>query len=185
MRRVRYGATMREQSLLMTFRAKNGRLIHIRPLQQDDAAFLVSIFEHMGSDSRYHRFHQSVDNLNLQRVQHEAEQMVELVPDNSFGLIAFEGELPVGAARYVLLEEKQAEMAVSIRDDYQNSGIGTKLITLLAEAARKHGLYLLVANVQAENIPALRIMDKLPFPQSQHVDGSVIEIEFQLQDAAE
>ena len=172
---------MNDEQFVTTFRAKNGRLIHIRPLQHDDAEFLVSIFENMGSDSRYHRFHQPLDNLSPNRVQREAAQMVELVRNNSFGLIAFDGDMPVGAARYVVFEDgDRAETAVSIRDDYQNSGIGTKLMALLAQEAQRRGLHQLIANVQALNKAALRILDKLPFAHSQQLDGPVMVVVIEL-----
>ena len=159
------------------FHSKNGRLIHIRPLQKGDAPLLISIFEHMGSGSRYHRFHQSVDSPNPNRVQREAEQMVASVPDNSFGLIALDGDAPVGAVRYVIFGDgDRAETAVSIIDDYQNSGIGSELVALLAQEAQKRSINQLVASVQAENIAALHILEKLPFPHNQRLDGSVVEV---------
>jgi RimJ/RimL family protein N-acetyltransferase len=165
----------------ITFQAKDGRSLHIRPIQDGDALLLISIFEHMGSDSRYQRFHQSMDNPNRNRVQREAEQMVASVPDDSFGLITFAGDVPVGAARYIILEEEdKAEMAVSIIDEYQNSGIGSKLIALLADEGQKQGIRQLIASVQAENEAALRILEKLPFAHSQRLDDAVVEVEIDL-----
>ncbi|MCB8942195.1 MAG: GNAT family N-acetyltransferase [Ardenticatenaceae bacterium] len=168
---------MNDESFVTTFVTKNGCTLRIRPMQHGDAPILIAIFEQMGSDSRYHRFHQPLDNPSPERVQREAEQMVAIVPNGSFGLIAFDGDVPVGAARYVIFEgEERAETAVSIIDDYQQSGIGTKLVALLAQEAHERGLHQLVANVQAVNTPALRIMEKLPFPHSQRLDGSVVEV---------
>ncbi len=173
---VKDGLNMINEQMLNTYQVKNGRFIYIRPMQQGDAAVLIAIFEHMGTNSRYQRFHQPMDNPHPERVRREAAQMVANVPDNSLGLIAFDKDVPVGAARYVILEEGCAETAVSIRDDYQNSGIGTKLVGLLAQEAQKRGLHQLVASVQAENEAALRILKKLPFPHSQRLDGSVVEV---------
>lgn len=163
-----------------TFQSKNGRFIHVRPIQAGDAPLLVSIFEHMSSDSRYQRFHQTMDSVEPQRVAQEADQMVADMADNSFGLIAFEDKLPVGAARYVIFAEGKADTAVSIRDDYQNSGIGTTLIALLAQEAQSYGLTKLTVSTQAANKAALRILEKLPYARAQQLDGAVVEIEIDL-----
>jgi RimJ/RimL family protein N-acetyltransferase len=167
---------MIDESTVMTFQAKNGRSIHLRSIQNGDAPLLVSIFEHMSSDSRYQRFHQTLDNPNPRRVWQEAEQMVAIVPKSSFGFIAFAGDVPVGAARYIIFEEGKAETAVSIVDDYQNSGIGTQLVTLLAHEAKKRGVQQLVASAQVQNKAALRVLEKLPFPHTQRVEDSVVEV---------
>jgi RimJ/RimL family protein N-acetyltransferase len=171
---------MIDEQKMTTWQTKDGRSLHIRPLQPDDAPLLVTIFEHMSSDSRYRRFHQPVDNLSAARVLEEAGEIAATVPDNGFGLIALAGDLPVGAARYVIFAEGRAEIAVSIRDDYQNSGLGTRLVALVAQEAQKRGIKQLTAEVQTGNEAALRVLEKLPFPRTQALDGSVIQVEIDL-----
>jgi RimJ/RimL family protein N-acetyltransferase len=164
----------------ITWQTKDGRSLHIRPLQNDDAPLLVTIFDHMSSDSRYRRFHQPVDNLSIERVLEEAEGISATVPDDGFGLIALADDVPVGAARYVIFAEGRAEIAVSIRDEYQNGGLGKQLVNLLAQEAKRRGIQQLTAEVQAVNTAALRILEKLPFPRTQSVDGAVIQVEIDL-----
>jgi acetyltransferase len=166
---------MIDSSTVATLQAKDGRSFYVRPLQPDDTVHLISIFDHMGSDSRYQRFHQSVDNLNPQRVQQEADQIASTMLDDGFGLIAFADDTPIGAARYVVFAEGRAEMAVSIRDDYQNNGIGTFLVELLAQEAKQRGLQQLTASVQASNKVARRLLEKLPFLHEWQLDGPIAE----------
>jgi len=171
---------MIDEQKMMTWQTKAGRSLHIRPMQPDDAPLLVTIFEHMSSDSRYRRFHQAVDNLSAARVLEEAGEIAATVPDSGFGLIALAEDVPVGAARYVIFAEGRAEIAVSIRDDYQNSGLGTRLVTLLAQEAQKRGIQQLTAEVQANNKAALRVLEKLPFPYAQDLDGPIVQVEIDL-----
>jgi acetyltransferase len=171
---------MIDEQTMTTWQTKDGRSLHIRPMQHDDAPLLVTIFEHMSSDSRYRRFHQPVDNLSEARILEEAGEIVATVPDTGFGLIALAGDIAVGAARYVIFAEGRAEAAVSIRDDYQNGGLGTQLVTLLAQEAQKRGIQYLTAEVQANNKGALRVLEKLPFPCTQDLDGPIIQVEIDL-----
>ena len=171
---------MIDEQIMMTWQTKDGRSLHIRPMQHDDAPLLVTIFEHMSSDSRYRRFHQQVDNLSAARILEEAGEIAATVPDSGFGLIALAGDMPVGAARYVIFAEGRAEIAVSIRDDYQNSGLGTRLVSLLAQEAQKRGIQQLTAEVQANNKAALRVLEKLPFPYTQDLDGPIVQVEIDL-----
>ena len=171
---------MIDEQIMTTWQTKDGRFLHIRPMQPDDAPLLVTIFEHMSSDSRYRRFHQSVDNLSAARVLEEAGEIAATVPDSGFGLIALAGDMPVGVARYVIFAEGRAEAAVSILDDYHNSGLGTRLVTLLAQEAQNRGIKQLTAEVQTSNEAALRVLEKLPFPGTQALDGSIIQVEIDL-----
>lgn len=79
--------------LAKRFLAKDNIPVWVRLLRQKDAAYLVDLFEHMGPESRYRRFHQPTDNVTAEQVWAEVEKIVTAVPDEQIGLIAF-SELP-------------------------------------------------------------------------------------------
>lgn len=150
------------------FIAKNGQQIWTRPLRADDTPVLVDIFEHMSSESRYHRFQQTVDHVPEQRIWREAEQIATADPQRNHGLLAFHTdktgkEIPVGAVRWVALSDDEAEVAISIRDDFQGLGIGSKLMQLLAEEALEHGFERLSANIDNDNPAILHLFARLPY----------------------
>lgn len=166
-----------------TISAKNGLLVEVRPIQPDDAPNLIDLFEHMGSESRYLRFHQTLDNPSPRRVRREAEQIVKPEP-HKFGLLAFADlpdqlHAPIGGARYVGVGEGVAEVAISVRDDMQRKGIGTQLMKLLIEKARARGIRRLVADVKNNNKGVWRLLEGLEVPMKRTIEGvySLIEID--------
>jgi RimJ/RimL family protein N-acetyltransferase len=74
--------------------------------------------------------------------------------------------------RYIHVSPGVAEIAVSVRDDYQQQGIGTMLVQHAVAAARNDGLHHLLASILPENTAALRLMSRLELPYTaQSVDG--------------
>ena len=64
------------------------------------------------------------------RVQREAISIAQADSSSHWGLIAFADlpdrkNAPVGAARLVRTTPIEADVAISIRDDFQNTGIGS------------------------------------------------------------
>jgi len=167
---------MISQQQYATFRSTANHLIHIRPLQPDNAPLLVDIFEHMTSESRYRRYHQTLDHVSANRIQQEALLIAQADPDKNRCLIAFtdlpgQAAVPIGAVRFVQTAADEAEVAISIRDDFQNMGIGTQLMRLLVEEARMLGLRRLTADIQNDNLAIWHVFKSLPYPLRRSPDG--------------
>lgn len=168
---------MEFQDMLYTFYTNDGILIGVRHLRYDDAVYLVSIFENMNADSRYQRFHQTVDHLHAGRIWHEAETIAHIDAKKQNGLIAFADlpdncNTPVGAARYMCLDDRRAEMAISICDGMQGMGIGSELLGVMAEEARHHGNQQLVAEVLNSNRGMMGVLKKLPYEITREIEGA-------------
>lgn len=167
---------MKLEEMLYTFYTKDGILIGVRHLSFDDAVYLVDIFENMGADSRYQRYHQSIDHVNAARIWQEAETIAHMDDKKQDGLIAFadfpdKPNAPVGAARYICIGDGRADTGVSVRDDMQGQGIGSELMGLLAEEARHNGIQELVADVLNNNKGIMRILQKLPYEMTRRPEG--------------
>ena len=167
---------MKLEEMLYTFYTKDGILIGVRHMRFDDAVYLVDIFENMGADSRYQRYHQSIDHINSGRIWQEAETIAHMDGKKQAGLIAFADlpdklNAPVGAARYVCLGDGRADTGVSIRDDMQGQGIGSELLGLLAEEARHNGIKKLVADVLNHNRGIVGVLKKLPYEMTREPEG--------------
>jgi acetyltransferase len=172
---------MTSENQIDTLYSKTGQRITVRPLRGDDAPLLVDIFDNMTAESRYRRFHQTVENVSATRKQQEAESIAQANPKRNLGLIAFsetqgKQNVPIGAVRMVLTEPHEAEIAISIRDDFQNMGIGTQLMNLLAEKAKQQGLERLVADIQNENVAIWRVIKKLPYKVQRTPEGNYSRI---------
>ncbi|MCA9975870.1 MAG: GNAT family N-acetyltransferase [Anaerolineales bacterium] len=164
-----------------TFITRTGSQIRVREIRQDDAPYLLEIFEHMSADSRYRRFHQSMENLSAERKWQEAERIAKTDPTRSGGIIAFadfpgEPNMAVAAARFVCTGNGTAEAAVSVIDTMQRQGMGTKLMDMLIELAQAAGVRHLVASVQNDNVGIWKILQRLPYVTTRVSQGSFSEI---------
>lgn len=180
---------MSNQGIFDSFETKTGVSIHVRSLTPQDAPFLVDLFENMGTESRYNRFLQSVDNVDMDRVWSEAEQIAQEFAADSYGLVALvdrperEG-MPAGAARYVKISPVRAEIAVSVRDDMQNMGIGTNLLQRLIIHAAEHGIEQLHGTVQNSNAAMWAMLSKLGHRLERQSEGSYSIITIHVRDSA-
>jgi GNAT superfamily N-acetyltransferase len=163
--------------LMDKFIAKNGQEIRAREMLPEDAPYLVDLFEHMGVDSRYRRFNQTLDRVEIDRIWLEAEHIAQAAAANTYGLIAFTDfperpGVPVAGARFVKLTSTEAEIATSVRDDMQSLGIGSWLTELLVKEAKRQGIKVLVGSVQNDNQPVWAILKKLGYTMSRQPDGN-------------
>lgn len=152
-------------------------MIRVRPLRAADAPLLIAIFENMSAESRFRRFHQTVDHVSADRVEQEAVSIAQADPARNWGLVAFadrsdQQNIPVGAARLVRTGSDEAEVAISIRDDFQNQGIGTQLMRMLAAGAKEMGVRRLVADIQNDNPAVWRVFKNLPFSVTRESQGT-------------
>src|SRR5208282_1591021 len=70
----------------------------------------------------------------------------------------------VGLGRYYLDENTHtAEVAFTVKDAFQNRGIGTELLEYLTYLAKKRGLIGFVAEVLKDNTPMLHVFTKANF----------------------
>ena len=70
----------------------------------------------------------------------------------------------VGLGQYAINETAYtADIAFAVRDDYQNLGICTELLSYLTYLAKKQGLLGFTAEVLMDNKPMLRVFEKAGF----------------------
>lgn len=169
----------------LKFETKSGQVVVARPLTTYDAPYLVQIFERMSAESRYRRFQQSLENPSPKQVWEEAEKIAQMSADEQGGLIVFRQrpfrlDVPVAAARYVILSETTAEIAISVIDEMQGQGIGSWLLQTTVAQAREQGIQTLVGMALNDNEVIWHLLDRLPFPYKRKPDGLTADIEIDL-----
>ncbi|MBP6017234.1 MAG: GNAT family N-acetyltransferase [Candidatus Promineofilum sp.] len=177
---------MNKNTFYNKFETKNGLIVKTRPITSEDAPYLVDIFEHMGPESRYNRFLQTAEHVDMDRIWKEAEKIADISDDGSTGYLAFvdlpeQPQAPVGGARYIRMSSTQAEFAVSVRDDMQSMGIGTHLLRLLIESALDDGVEQWVGTIENNNTPMWALLRKLGYRLERQPEGnySVVTIYIQ------
>jgi aminoglycoside phosphotransferase/GNAT superfamily N-acetyltransferase len=169
---------------LATITAKDGTAVRVRLIRPDDVQNLITIFDHMGPESRYQRFHRNLEHPPEAQVLTEAERIAQARPEQQQGLIGIadlpgEPDAPIGVARYVVLEPGVAEVAMSVRDDCHGLGIGTRLLQLIAEQAREAGIRRLTGEILNENEAVWIVLKRLPYRVTRQPQGlfSTVDID--------
>lgn len=161
-------------------RLRDGMVIAIRPMTVDDAPLLRDIFNHLSAESRYRRFNVPTDSISAEMAQRVSQQMVHEAVDNGQGWLAFADDVAIGGIRYVLIDPFSAEMAITIRDDYQGRGLGKLLMHQLLTAAEADGLRTILATVQADNDAMRRLVETSPYPYDVDYDGGMTTMKIKL-----
>jgi len=141
---------------------KDGSLVLIRPIKPTDEPKLKEFFYSLSEESIYKRFMQYIRSLPYR----ERERLTVLDYRSELALVAMqllpdgktEGAL-VGVARYFLNPTTNyAELALIVRDDWQNRGLGRTLLNTLIEKAKDAGIKGFYAFVLKYNYPMLHLI---------------------------
>jgi acyl-CoA hydrolase/GNAT superfamily N-acetyltransferase len=144
---------------------RTGLPILLRPVRITDEGLLKSFFYSLSDQSMYTRFMTARKEMPHERLQEYtvidySKEMVILATVEREGQ-----EFVVGLAEYYLDEDNlTADVAFTVRDEYQNKGGGTELLQHLVYLAKREGLHGLTAEVLVENKPMLRVFAKLKLP---------------------
>jgi len=145
-------------------RLRDDSEIVIRPIGPEDAEREQAFVRALSPQSRYFRFMSGLRELPvdmLYRFTHPDFQQ-------ELALVALTGEgsemRQIGVARCVADEDRAgAEFAVVVADDWQNRGVGTRLLCELMRAARAAGVRRLWGDILAGNTQMLGLMTALGF----------------------
>jgi acetyltransferase len=150
-----------------SYSSPGGRQYLIRDLYPEDADLLVDLFYQLSPETVYKRFLAALHNLPEERVRQLVDGLVKLDPQNQIALIALhaeeaQGEMQaIGVARcHRIPGTDDAESAIVVRDDHQKGGLGTYLLSCLRERALALGITHLIAVVQAQNHPILKVIQR-------------------------
>jgi RimJ/RimL family protein N-acetyltransferase len=136
--------------------------VQIRPIRPADDVLVEDVFGHLGPESRRQRF------LGVKTVLTPAEMryLTDVDHHDHEALVAVNRSdgRGVGVARFIrdVEDGRSAELAVTVVDDWQFQGIGTRLVTRLTDRAWTEGVTQFTALVLDENIAAKRLLGHLP-----------------------
>jgi acetyltransferase len=160
-----------------TFRTHDGRTLHVRLIRPTDAPLLLDLFDRLSPESRRRRFHAAVDHMPRALVQEEAERLADVDNRTNGGaILALErvrekgqnAERAVAVARLMRpsLDPRspEVESAIVVRDDYQGQGVAKELLRRSVLLARQMRAGVIVAEIEADNYPAIRAYRGLGLP---------------------
>lgn len=159
----------------------NGRPIHLRPIRPADRQALRAFHRSLSEQSVYFRFFAPKPDLTEQELTH----FTVVDYRDRVALVACLAEQIVGVGRYDRIDGHSAEIAFSIRDDFQGRGLGSIFLEHLAAAARERGISRFVAEVLPANQRMLRTFRDAGYHLSQHLDQDVIAVSFEIEPTAQ
>ena len=102
-------------------RSRTAELV-LRRATTDDADALLALYEGLGAESRYRRFFRATPRYDAGLQRHITDVASSLV------WVAFDGDRCVGEARVVSSTRQPCgDLAVTVADDYQGRGLGSRL----------------------------------------------------------
>ena len=166
----------------------DGSQIHVRPIRPDDAPRLQALHSRLSRDSIYFRFFSPLPVLTDDRAAYfatvdYAQRMALVAVDRPGGTMPDQpshDEEIAAVARYDLLADGRAEVALLVEDRFQHHGVGTALFRALIDAARARSVPALVANVLPENTRMLHLLQESGLPLRRRRAGGYLAIEIDL-----
>ena len=139
-------------------KASSGR-VGIRRLDPSDRDGLRQYYRSPSPRATYRRFLSPVVCLE----QLERVGLRDLDGDSQQALAAVVEGAIVGVARYTPEKERRdfADLAVVVADAWQRQGIGTRLLALLADEARRAGVRTFTVLTLADNQAAVRLLRRV------------------------
>jgi GNAT superfamily N-acetyltransferase len=124
----------------------------VRPIRRDDEDELQEAFALLSESARYQRFLTGTNALS-DRV---ARYLVDIDHTNHEALVAMADGTSniVGVARFIRSRSNpaEAELAITVADQWQRAGLGTALMHLLSDRARAEGIRWFTVEILADNI---------------------------------
>lgn len=156
---------------------KKGLPIFIRPVKINDEPLLKDFFYSLSDHTLHLRFlssrldmpHEKLQNYVV--IDHNTSlALVVTAADNKDEILAY-GQYEINKPTHT------AEVALVVRDDHQNMGIGTELLSYLTYLARREGLFGFMATVLTENRAMLHLFYNNEFETVKKSEGGVYELQ--------
>jgi acyl-CoA hydrolase/RimJ/RimL family protein N-acetyltransferase len=150
---------------LETFRtSRKGLKMFLRPVKITDEGLMKDFFYSLSARSMHKRFMSFRVEMPHERLQQYLP--VDYEKDMAIAALVKEGEnyILAGLGQYFMNRDQHtAEVAIVVRDSYQQKSVGTEILFYLTSIARQRGLLGFTAEVLLDNEPMLRLFEKLGF----------------------
>jgi GNAT superfamily N-acetyltransferase len=152
-----------------------GTRMLLRRVEAEDRDRLVAGFARLSPESRYQRFHHTVDHLD----EDQLTLFTDVDQTDHLAWVALDEDDPAGPGaaviRAIRMEDEPtvAEIAVTTADAYQGRGVGTLLLAVIAADAAAHGITILRSWVMEDNEPMLSTFRQLDAEMGHDALGAV------------
>lgn len=158
----------------------DGTEVLFRPMRPTDEEPLRELFYSLSQQSLYHRFFTVPKSLPHEK----AMSLVNVDYEKDMAIVAtseeVSGEKIVAVGRYIRSskDDKIAEVAFMVRDDWQNRGMGRVLLSALVDIAMERGIGGFVATVLPSNKQMLSVFHNCGYKLDVHMEEDVYQLAF-------
>jgi len=157
---------------------KDGSKVLLRPIKPSDATMKQDLFYSLSKETVTKRYLGSLKTMPLKRIwpyvviDYNNEMVIvgTVQEDGNESIIA------IGSYSRVP-NTNLAEVALVVRDDWQNKGLGTILFNYLCEIAKKRGLNGFIAWMLADNRRMMHILKRSGYPIRYKIEGDIYHVE--------
>jgi len=163
---------------LETYRTtRSGLEVQLRPVRISDEPLLKNFFYALSDRSVYQRFISARKDMPHERLQDfviidYSSEIVILAIKETDGIPTVAGVVQYG----IEAESHTAEVALVVRDDYQQQGIGTELLAYVTLLAKREGLLGFRAEVLVENQTMMHLFEAAGFSIEKKRGAGVYEL---------
>jgi acetyl coenzyme A synthetase (ADP forming)-like protein len=152
---------------------RDGLTVRLRPVREEDAKRVLTLFGELSERSLYYRF-MAVPRLDLAK----ARTISTIDYDSEMVLVAERGGRFCGIAGYYRdpANRERAEVAFAVADAMQGHGLGTRMLERLAEIARERGVRAFDAYVLGDNLAMMDLFLQSGFSLTQGLDHGVFHV---------
>ncbi|UGQ11698.1 GNAT family N-acetyltransferase [Yinghuangia sp. ASG 101] len=150
--------------------AADGTMLRLDAAGPADEPAVRTLFEGLSATSLHLRFF----GMARDAVGEAAHRICAVRAPDGGALLAWHGELVVGAAEFHTTGPGEAELAVVVAEDWHHRGVGTLLIEHLMDVARAEGVRRWTADVLSDNRPMLRVLQDMGLPLHRGAEAGVV-----------
>lgn len=159
------------------WRSNDGVRLTLRAIRLENVQAVWSFVRGLSFGARYFRFGKG----DIEFTEDEVRRVCEPDPRECVHVLVLSdgdgAETVVGSARIVFKAgETTCQLAIAVADDWQSSGIGTRLVEALIHSARRRGLAQIQAEVLATNRGMMEFLQRRGFTLSDSPRGPGLRI---------
>jgi GNAT superfamily N-acetyltransferase len=164
---------------------RNGLAVTIRAMRPDDRDRVARAVGKLDGESVYSRLFSNRSELTDAALS----RIMAVDPDRDMALLVTTGsgleEIVIGSGRYVAAGERGAEsvaeVAFVVEENHRRLGIASRLLSHLADIARRRGIVAFEADVLVGNQSMLAVFARSGLAMRKRRDGGVVHITLSLE----
>ena len=160
------------------FTLPDERRLRVRALRPNEDGPIRELDAHLSPRSRYLLYLSPApalpDSVVRLMASVDYRRRMTFVAENVTGA---RGEV-IGLASFCAVSDRNVEIALAVRDDWQRQRVGTELAHRVIDAAEARGFDRFIAHVSAENFAIRRLLKSICDVVSATADGAVSELVF-------